>query len=846
MSSPPPAVRVGLGRGPSDHGVRIVDTPAVRVHHPADLVGIVLAATGVVLVLVLGVYAQATTSGLTEDVQGFASIVRRILFVPVTVLEGLITFVAPLAVLAELIVRRLLRQAFEAVGAAVAGVLVALAATWLITTFGTAELRAPLSVWVRGELRWVVTIPALLTGTAALLTAAGQRGRRRTVGWSWNLLWVGLGVAAVTNLVTLPGALLTVLLGRLVGLSVRYVSGVQSERAYGNALVAGVRRAGFEPARLVRVRDVADRSPEGGDAVGGDLAAIAITRYGDNRVYAMTTAEGERLDVVVLDGDRQVVGMLTRLWRSWRLRGLEGRAVVSLRQAAERAALLSYAAWSAGVCTPRLLGIAESEDSMLLIQEHAHGAVPLRELDAADLPDDTLDAVWEQLLNAHAAGLAHRALTSDVVLLDPSGECAHAEHVRPREDGSRPPVALLTGWESGDVASSELARRMDLSQMLAVLALRVGAERAVASAARALPDAELTRIGPLLQAIVLPPATRDEARTRRGVLAEVREALLARLPAADFEPERLVRFGARTVLMIVLTIVAATAVITTISFDEIAAALERAQPWWAAVTLVLGLVTFVGSALALVAFAPVRLPLWRTTMVQAAAAFVALAAPAGIGPAALNLRMLQRRGVRSALAVASVGLVQVSQLITTLALLLVLYLVSGAQAPLRMPTTTVLVAFAVVLVAGGAAMLVPRVRGWVLAKAQPVWRQTWPRLVQMLAQPRRFAIAAAGNLIMTMGYVGAFWASLAAFDQDVRLIDLALIYLIGNAVGATVPTPGGLGGVETALILGLTSTAGVGGAVATSVVVLFRALTYWARIPLGWVAMRALQRSGEL
>src|SRR5690606_14657437 len=116
--------------------------------------------------------------------------------------------------------------------------------------------------------------------------------------------------------------------------------------------------------------------------------------------------------------------------------------------------------------------------------------------------------------------------------------------------------------------------------------------------------------------------TRQEARDHKGVLAEVREALLARLPAADFVPARLVRFGARTVLMIVLTIVAVTAVITSISFDEIAEALDTAQPWWAAVAFGLGLVTFLGSALALVAFAPVRLPLWRTTMVQAAAAFV--------------------------------------------------------------------------------------------------------------------------------------------------------------------------------------------------------------------------------
>jgi len=28
--------------------------------------------------------------------------------------------------------------------------------------------------------------------------------------------------------------------------------------------------------------------------------------------------------------------------------------------------------------------------------------------------------------------------------------------------------------------------------------------------------------------------------------------------------------------------------------------------------------------------------------------------------------------------------------------------------------------------------------------------------------------------------------------------------------------------------------------------VLFRVLTYWMRIPLGWTAMRFLQRSGEL
>src|SRR5665648_994221 len=470
MSSPPAQRHRGLvGRDPADHGVRIVDTPTVRVHHPADLVGTVLSLIAIVLVLVLAVFAHRTTTGITQDVQGVAVIVRRILFVPVAVLEGLVTFIAPVAVLVAL-----------------------------------------------------VTIPALMTGTAGLLTAAGQRSRRRTVAWSWNLLWIALGVALITGAVTLPGALLTVLIGRASGLGLRYAFGVRSERAYGPALVEGIRRAGFAPVRLTRVRDVAAAHPGGDDALATDLAAVAITRYGDNRVYAMTTEDGNRLDVVVLDGDRQVVGILTRFWRSMRLRGIDGRAVVSLRQAAERAALLSYAAWSAGVCTPRLLGLAESEDSMILIQQHARGAVPLRDLPPDEVTDEVLDAIWEQLSIAHGAGLAHRALTADVVLVNPDAEACSPDSPATGAHDPDAPVVLLTGWESGDVASSELARRMDISHLLAVLALKVGADRAVASAVRMTPD-NLATIGPLLQPIAFPRATREETRGKRDVLSELRE-----------------------------------------------------------------------------------------------------------------------------------------------------------------------------------------------------------------------------------------------------------------------------------------------------------------------------------
>ncbi|MEZ0446256.1 flippase-like domain-containing protein [Cellulomonas sp. ICMP 17802] len=805
--------------------VDIDDVPTVRVHHPSDLLGTVLSALGIALVLVLATYAHNTTTGVAEDVQGFASLLQRILFVPVRVLEGFVILAVPLAVVTELAFRRLGRQILDGLGAGLAALLLNAVVLWAIETFGSDELVVGMSIRSGGE--WVVTLPAYVALLVGLLTVVGPRGRRRTVQWSWNLLWVAIGVLLITAGVSLPGLVVSFLVGRVAGLGVRYLSGVQSERAYGATLVAGVRRAGFEPVRLSRVAD----ETTGESPLDGDSAARALTRSTDHRVYELTTDDHVELDLVVIDGDRQVVGMLSRLWRSLRMRGIEGRSVVSLRQAAERSALLAYAARAAGVRTPKLLSIAEADDSMLLVQERPGHAVPLGDLAPEALTDEVLREIWAQLQLAHDAGIAHRSLTSDVLLV---------ETVVGR------PVVWLTSWEQGDVASSELARRMDVTQLVALLALRVGARRALESAVAVLPDAHIAEIGPLLQTITLPRLTRNEMRADKKVLAELRSALVDRLPEADVEPQQLVRFGARTVLTIVVPIVAVVFVITSINVEEITSALAAGDWRWTVVAFALGLATLVGAALAFVAFSPVKLPLWRATLVQTAATFVGLAAPAGIGPAALNLRMLQKRGVSTTLSAATVALVQVSQFVVTLGLLLVLTIVSGdTESPLPIsPVVLLVIGILAALVASG--LLVPRVRQWVLAKTMPTLRQTWPRLIEVLGQPWRLALAIGGNLLMTLGFIFAFDASLAAFGQDATLIQVALVYLAGNTAGALVPTPGGMGTIELALAGTLTSITGINPGIATSIAVLFRVATYWLRIPIGWVAMRYLQKTGEL
>lgn len=813
----------GLGRP------QVLDSPEVRVHHPSDLLGVVLSLLGAVAVMVLATYAHNTTSGVAEDVQGFASLLRQLLVVPVALLETVVTFLVPVAVLVELALRRLGRQMVEASVAAILAVLVSSSIAWLIEHVGPDQLVNGLSVRLAGVL--TLTIPGYMALIAGLLTATGPRTRRRTVAWSWNLVWVAVGVMVITAGVSLPGVAVALLIGRAAGLAVRYVSGVRSERAYGASLVAGVRRAGWQPRLLVRVPD--------DEVVGGGVpartpvsaGARAAVRYADHRVYEMTTEDGRDLDVLVLDGDRQVIGFLSRLWRSLRLRGLDGRSVVSLRQAAERAALLSYTATAAGVRTPALRGIAEADSSMLLVQDPVPGATCLADLDPEDIGDDVLRAIWAQLGTAHEAGLAHRALTSDVILV---------------ADAPDDPTVWLLGWEQGDVASSELAQRMDRTQMVALLALRVGPARALESAAAVLPEADIAAIGPLLQTITLPRRTREELRSHKEVLAELRSALVARLPEADVEPVQLIRFGARTVLTIVLTTVAVIILLTSINLQTILDALAATDWRLSVLAFGLGMATLFGAALSLVAFSPVRLSLWRASIAQSAATFVALAAPAGIGPAALNLRLLTRRGTTTSLATATVALVQVAQFIVTLLLLLVLSVASGTNQLERFTVSpAVVVAVAVLAALGGAALLVPKVRQWVATKTLPTLQQTWPRLIEVVGQPWRLAIGIGGNVLTTFGYVLAFEVCLLAFGQHLSLVQVAIVYLAGNTAGSIAPTPGGIGTTEIALAGALT-VVGVNPGVATSVAVLFRVLTYWLRIPVGWASMRYLQRVGEL
>ena len=541
----------------------LVDTTARRLRRTEDLLDLALTLLGIGAVLILAIYARQTTTGVTQDVQNaLAVVLRRILVFPLQAIEGLTTFIVPLAVLLDRLLRRSWRSCGQAVLSGFAGYVVAFAAMTGLVTWGPTALVMGLTVTASGTAQ--LGISTVFASMAGLLTGAGDRNSSTTMRSGWAAMWVVLGLAVLRGALTLPGAVLSLLLGRAVGLLVRYVFGVEDRRAHGVTLVRALRRAGIDAVRVVRM----DRAPEarawtvttdaplgyteqvreqvrenslasaastdGVDdvptdpqtavetpppahpfgwvadpaaepstgpvstpdtepvtaaatdpapgpaaspldptssgsadantirpATDVDLAAVLAEassealsqeRASVHRMYAVWDSAGERRNVTLLDSDRQVAGFLSNIWDQIRVKGLSPTRDLSLRPAAEHAALMTMEARRARVRTPGLLGMAEAAESVLLVTDHVVGARSIQDL-GAEVDNDILDQLWKQLQRAHAAGLAHGSIDASSVVLDETGRL------------------WLLDWASGETISTELSRRVDLAQALALTAL---------------------------------------------------------------------------------------------------------------------------------------------------------------------------------------------------------------------------------------------------------------------------------------------------------------------------------------------------------------------------------------
>ncbi|MFD7450288.1 lysylphosphatidylglycerol synthase domain-containing protein [Kitasatospora sp. NPDC059827] len=335
-----------------------------------------------------------------------------------------------------------------------------------------------------------------------------------------------------------------------------------------------------------------------------------------------------------------------------------------------------------------------------------------------------------------------------------------------------------------------------------------------------------------------------------GLLEEIRAEVSRGRPEVVGRPVRLERLRPRTLFAVAGGVVAGVLLIPQFFAveDNPVAALTDADPWWMALAVLAAGLSHVAAAMGFVGFVPERLNFRNVVLAQLAGAFVKLVSPGGVGGIALNTRLLQRANIPTAQALSSVGVGQLIGLVLHLLQLgAFVYLVDaqpgGSELAALPAVVGGLVVAAVLLVV---VWSIPPARRWLAARLRPLTAEVLPRLLDLLRNPGRLAVGVAGQLAVSLCLITCLYCCALAIGRAPSFAAVAVVFLVGNAAGNAAPTPGGVGAVDGALLLGLQQTASMEEGGALAAVALFRLLTLILPVLPGWAAMTWLQRRKAL
>jgi undecaprenyl-diphosphatase len=559
-----------------------------------------------------------------------------------------------------------------------------------------------------------------------------------------------------------------------------------------------------------------------------DLQVAAVDARGSTP-YLVSLADGAPVFAKSISPQERSADLLFRAYRFLRLRNVgDERPFSTLRRTVEHEALVSLRARDVGVRTPRLRAIdAVGADSMLLAYDRIDG----RSMDAVDpaaITDELLRALWEQVAILRRHRIAHRDLRRANVFVD--------------ADGS----PWLIDFGFSEVAVADRLLDADAAQLLAAVAVAVGAERSVAAAVDVLGTDAVASALTMLQPNALSGATRHGLGQHPGLLDELRDEVMARCGVDDVAYVPLDRVDRKTVFTLVM--LAAVTYFLLPQLADVPGIIDQVQEanWaWFPLVLAMSVLTYVGATASLQGSVTDRLRTGPTFLTQIASSFASKLAPAGLGGMALNTRYLQRAGVDTAVAASSVGLNTVAGFATHLLLLLTFVVWAGRSAfgSVRLPDPTValygLAAVAVLAVVGFA---IPAVRAAFRERLVPPVRRSIGAIAGVLRRPTKVGLLLGGSAFVSISYVSALYFATQAFGGELTFAQIGAVYLVGAAVGTVAPTPGGLGALEAAVIAGLVA-AGMENTIAVPSVFLFRLATYWLPIVPGWLCFVHLQRS---
>jgi glycosyltransferase 2 family protein len=517
-------------------------------------------------------------------------------------------------------------------------------------------------------------------------------------------------------------------------------------------------------------------------------------------------------------------GALLQVWRKLRLRARETAPLVaSMRRAVEHRALMAIAVGDLGLSNTTTIAVAPLERGWMLYSHRPVRGTPLDQC-AKTTP---VERAWESLriLNNHQ--IAHGDLRAATITVD---------------DGR----VQFGGFGNAEYGGTDAQLQSDIAQLLVTTSALYDAESAVGAAIAAFgKDTVLTASRRLTKSAV-PKSIQKSVSDAGAVISGTRAEVKRQTGAEQIKTETITRFTRRQVIQLVLLVAlvyVAYPFISTVPtfFSEL-----RTANWsWALLGLAVSALTYVGAASALWACADGSVSFWKLSIAQVANTFAATTTPAGVGGLALSTRLLQKGGLSPLRATAAVAIQQSVQVIVHIVLLILFSTLAGASMDLKhfVPDATVLYLIAgVALGIVGTFLFVPQLRRWLATDVRPRLKELSGDLVELAREPKRLSLIVLGAAGTTLGAALALWSSVEAFGGGATFVTCTVVTMVGGTLASAAPTPGGVGAVEAALIGGLAAF-GVPAAVGVPSVLLYRVLTCWLPVFVGWPVMRWLTKN---
>jgi len=644
--------------------------------------------------------------------------------------------------------------------------------------------------------RWIAML-------AAVLTVSGPWQPARWRRWWWGLLLAFVPIHLVVSAIVPARALLGLAVGWVVGSLVVLVVGTPALEVPLDDAVRALAKRGFVVSRL-NVVQPAGRGP------------------------LVLSGEGEHPDcsaVIELYGPHQRSGgALRQLWGKLRLRNAEtGPLVASMRRAVEHRALMAIAIGELGLANTSTIAVATLNRGWMLYAHRPRRGVPIEDC-AQTTP---VARLWESLkvLNDHQ--ISHGDLRSKEITAD---------------DGA----VLFGDFFSAEYGATEAQLQSDIAQLLVTASALYDPESAVAAAIDVFGKDTILDASRRLTKAAVPKGIRESIPDGGKVISATRAEVKRQTGADQIKTETITRFTRSQVIQLVLfgaLVYVAYPFISTAPtfFSE----LRHANWSWALLGLAVSALTYLGAAGALWACTDGTVSFWRLSIAQVANTFAATTTPAGVGGLALSTRFLQKSGLSAVRATAAVALQQSVQVIVHLTLLIFFSAVAGASTDLShfVPSATMLYLIAgVALGIVGTFLLVPKLRMWLATSMRPRLAEVTRDLAKLVSEPKRLALILLGCAGTTLGAALALWASVEAFGGDTTFVTVTVVTMVGGTLASAAPTPGGVGAVEAALIGGLAAF-GLPAAVGVPSVLLYRILTCWLPVFIGWPVMRWLTKN---